>query len=113
MGWFNKETVIGIAYDDRDMKDSRNREPLDAIELFITSSKHPLFAVIPAIRNGYITYVMAWDGSKEGWDASDEANKIREEFILKLQDANAKIYHIEDSDMNDAAFMREREKKEG
>ncbi len=32
------------------------------------------------VTNGYCTFVMWWDGSKEGWDTSDHFDEIRRNF---------------------------------
>ena len=43
--------------------------------------------------NGGVQYFIMWDGSKEGWDTSDEGDRIREGFIEAAK-AHAKYPHI-------------------
>jgi len=38
--------------------------------------------------NGYCTFIVAPDGSKEGWDTSDEGDALRERFIARLSTDN-------------------------
>lgn len=40
-----------------------------------------LFFKSERVVNGYATYFMTWDGSKEGWETDLEVNKVRENFI--------------------------------
>lgn len=37
--------------------------------------------IVPALINGYQSFFIAPDGSKEGWDLSDEYDKKRKEFM--------------------------------
>ena len=37
------------------------------------------------VVNGYRSFLIAPDGSKEGWDESEEGNKKRDEFIEHLK----------------------------
>lgn len=40
-----------------------------------------LVGPIPSVTNGYVTYLFAPDGSKDGWETSEEAAQWRERFI--------------------------------
>jgi hypothetical protein len=55
------------------------------VAAFVTSMpehlRHLVVGPIPAVMNGYVTYVFAPDGSKEGWRDSDEADVWRERFV--------------------------------
>lgn len=42
--------------------------------------------IMPAPRNGYCTFVILPDCSKEGWGASDTADEIRKSACLKAKD---------------------------
>jgi len=47
--------------------------------------KHQLVSeIVPAISNGYITFMIAPDGSKEGWETSNEHDDKREKFFRYL-----------------------------
>ena len=44
--------------------------------------KYPYwFVKSNVLTNSTINYVMFWDGSKEGWDTSNKADKLRKKFI--------------------------------
>lgn len=43
--------------------------------------RHLVVGPIPAVTNGYVTYVFAPDGSNEGWNVSTEADVWRERFV--------------------------------
>jgi len=54
------------------------------LDYFIDSQEpqhRRLFHVTERVTNGYLTYFMAPDGSKEGWKESDDAERIRADFI--------------------------------
>jgi len=40
--------------------------------------------IVKSHTNGYLSYFIAPDGSKEGWSTSNEFNDLREEFIKYL-----------------------------
>jgi hypothetical protein len=40
--------------------------------------------ITPPAINGYVSFLVAPDGSKEGWQDSDEGDKARAEFIAWL-----------------------------
>jgi hypothetical protein len=102
MGYFRRKTVTAICsnYDDK--------VKLARLDSFIT--KNPkLFTKLDSLANGYITYVMAWDGSKEGWDTSDDADKLRSRFIKLLKDLDADIYHVIQGKCEDASILTHKE----
>ncbi len=91
MGQLTQEFVYGVIF---------NFDKSQKLDKFI--EKNPeLFIKKDSTRNGYINYVMIWDGSKEGWDESDHADSLRRKFIKLLQELDASIYHIVDSDMDE------------
>jgi len=74
-------------------------EGIKAVDAFITAlplRHRNLFTKSKPMSNGYITYFMNWDGSKEGWKTSDEADKVREDFIEVVNEnlEYAGILHI-------------------
>jgi hypothetical protein len=46
------------------------------------------FAFSPAVMNGYVTVTLCPDGSKEGWEDSDEGDNLRALFIQELKKAD-------------------------
>jgi len=88
MGYFKKEIVNAIVFEYDD-----NKEALKELNQFVTANKD-LFFKTDKMTNGYITYSMAWDGSKEWWDESDRCDELRSNFIRLLKKSNAEIYHM-------------------
>lgn len=88
MGTLKPQWIIGltVAYEDRTAK----------LDKFV--DEHPrLFTRSKEQTNGYINYVMFWDGSKEAWDDSNEGDKLREQFLKLLKEAGGmRIYEIVD-----------------
>src|SRR3972149_2430266 len=73
--------------------------------LIFINENQDLFIKKDTKRNGYVSYVMIWDGGKEGWIESDRANKLREKFIQLLQKNDAHIYHIIDDPYSDHPYL--------
>lgn len=46
---------------------------------------HLVGAVIPSQMNGYGSFLIAPDGSKEGWDTSDQSDQVRALFKDELR----------------------------
>jgi len=86
IGVFKPEFVIGIV---------SAWEETDELDQFVL--EHPkLFSKSGVLVNGYVNYVMFWDGSKEGWDDSIEGDRLRNTFLQLLKRINyTKIYYIE------------------
>jgi hypothetical protein len=89
MGYFVYEFVVGIVN-----QCSLKSENKKALNRFVKEHKE-LFSKSREQVNGYITYVMFYDGSKEGWEESEKANELRERFIELLDRiSHAQIYHV-------------------
>lgn len=94
MGIIQKEYLIVELWG----KGVGNADKLKALDRYIKGLKpeyRELFFKNETQTNGYITYFMSWDGSKEGWDVSERANSIRNHFIVLAKKLDAKIYHVE------------------
>lgn len=87
MGVLKPQWVIGITF--------ANSEETELLDNFI--EQHPkLFTKSKVMVNGYINYVMFWDGSKEYWDDSNEGDALRKQFLeLLRQTKYTDIYEIE------------------
>lgn len=48
-----------------------------------------------ATMNGYVSCLIAPDGSKEGWTDSDEGDRLRESFVAWLAEEGPLIDYIE------------------
>jgi len=90
MGTFRTTFVVGIV-NEYQTKTSQGK----ALDNFVKANKN-LFTKSKPLVNGFITYVMFYDGSKEGWEESEKADELREEFI-RLLDAiqYSEIYYID------------------
>jgi len=75
MGEFRPQFVIGLV-----VGNSPEKDKLDAF----VAENPKLFTKSEELANGYINYVMFWDGSKEHWDDSNEGNELRAKFIWLL-----------------------------
>jgi len=50
--------------------------------------------VVPAHINGYASFFVAPDGSKEGWETSDEGNRLRTAMVKYLQKRNLDFVEV-------------------
>lgn len=76
MGWIRHHAIIVTAFDN-----SIRELHLKAKEIF------PVVGGILSIgMNGYATFCVPPDGSKEGWTTSNEFDDMRDVFIAYLQD---------------------------
>jgi len=99
MGEFKQEFVCGVVFEELNPSDKKRE-----LDKFINENQD-LFIKKDPKRNGYVSYVMIWDGGKEGWIESDRANKLREKFIQLLQKNDAHIYHIIDDPYSDHPYL--------
>src|SRR6185437_16291776 len=89
-GYFMNEFVIGVI-------NNCYKESVVKLDKF-TELHSDLIFKKNALSNGYINYVMIWDGSKEGWETSEEADLVRAEFISLLKSTKADWYSIQDGE---------------
>ena len=107
MGTFKEKYLIISVYDWT--KEKKVEEDIDNYILKIGKEYRGLFGKFHSVTNGFLTYFMSWDGSKEGWDTQIKASKIREafiDFVKKVASAGQIIYLSEDlSDNRDNKFI--------
>lgn len=77
-------TIVVTGWDNGAMK----RIHLKACQIFFNIA--PVSEIIYSYVNGYISFFIAPDGSKEGWRESNNGDKVRKEFVnyLKNQPCN-------------------------
>lgn len=94
MGTIQKEHLIVELWGESDS--SENTKEIDKFISKLPEEFRNLFFKCVTETNSYITYFMAWDGSKEGWDTSETANEIRDKFVevVKKSYESASILHI-------------------
>jgi hypothetical protein len=56
--------------------------------------------LVPGVVNNAYSFLVAWDGSKEGWEDSDLGDMLRERFIgwmreQKLDDGSSPLHWVE------------------
>lgn len=82
MGVVNHNAIIATTW---------SKERADAIHVWIsglTEQQQKLFVNSEGLVNQYQTFALMPDGSKEGWDASDAGDDLRELFIARLTEDN-------------------------
>lgn len=86
MGTIIHDAVIVTTFDDN----GRDLDPRSAVaEEFRALIAGP----IPSVANGYTTWFMGPDGSKAGWETSDDGDDAREAFIAYMQ-ANSRYVEV-------------------
>ena len=92
MGYIKHHTIVVTHWDDKKVLETREK----AVEIFKENFSNDLHCdgdllvspVIYGLTNGYCSFFIAPDGSKEGWGTSDSGNNARKEFLdwLKKED---------------------------
>ena len=85
MGHFKHHTIIVTSWNDKNILKSREK----AIEIFNQhfandlhdKGKSLISQVVYGVANGYCSFFIAPDGSKEWWETSDCGNRARQEFL--------------------------------
>jgi len=102
MGYIKHNAIIVTGWQDDKILESRNK----AIEIFDEHfSGEPIVRpygsklvseIIPSLANGQYSFFIAPDGSKEGWETSENGDRAREEFCKWLNsDPNNHCDYIE------------------
>lgn len=82
MGYIKHQAVIAVVIDDSSDVDQLRRQLAELIDKpFISSAEQLLVGPTPSLVNGYVTYALLPDGSKEGWSTSDLGDRARQIFI--------------------------------
>lgn len=71
MGYIRHDAIIATSGNPEHLKAAHEK----ALEIGLPCSE-----IIMSPTNGYETFLIAPDGSKEGWGASDEGDKMRDEW---------------------------------
>ncbi len=79
MGYMRHHAIVVTSYNAADIKAARDK----AEELLrTTETTNTLVSpLVSATRNGYQSFLIAPDGSKEWWDESDRAAEARAKFL--------------------------------
>lgn len=84
MGYIKHTAAIAIGYNEHSDKDKQKELDASWVEFLasVPDKYRPLIVgPIRTLTNGDATYLFAPDGSKEGWDTSDEADEQRGRFV--------------------------------
>lgn len=65
-----------------------SKEVFNGIQDWVDAGGENFFVSDDARTNGYRTLVLTPDGSKEGWDASNIGNILRDAFVARLEEDN-------------------------
>ena len=79
---------MGIIHPKAVLATTWNQDLIEDLRQWISDLPHEerqLFAEAGSLVNGYVTFFLAPDGSKEGWPQSDYGKEIRDKFIRKLE----------------------------
>ena len=79
MGYIAHHTIVITSWSGIYIKQAHAK----AVELFGSQVSE----LVESETNGYTSFFVAPDGSKEGWAASDRADCLREDFIKWMQTA--------------------------
>lgn len=82
MGYMRHDVIIVTCWDENRVK----RGHAKAKELGL-----PVSPIVKSPRNSYMTFMVVPDGSKEGWDFSNEMDVLRakfEQWMIKTYDEN-------------------------
>jgi hypothetical protein len=68
MGYIKHDAIVVTSFGERYLEPARRKA--DALGL-------PVTEIVTSHTNGYVSFLIAPDGSKEGWDASDAGDVAR------------------------------------
>jgi hypothetical protein len=80
MGYHRHHAIVVTSYREQYVKAAH----ADAVSIF-DGTACAVSAVTPVAINGYCSFFVAPDGSKEGWGDSDTADRAREDFIAAIE----------------------------
>lgn len=61
--------------------------------------------ILESVMNQYYTFLVAPDGSKEGWETSELYDAIRKSFIQYLDEADIKFIEVAFDSDNDRSYV--------
>jgi hypothetical protein len=85
MGYMKHHAIIVTSWDREAIKQAHTK----ARELLLAINHYPKFRniseIVDGAINGQCSFFIAPDGSKEGWQTSDQGDKMRADFIEYLE----------------------------
>lgn len=80
MGYMRHHAIIATSWDEKHLLPAH----VKARDLF-EGTKAYVSEITPPAQNGYVSFFVAPDGSKEGWADSDIAEAARDAFVFWLE----------------------------
>ena len=92
MGYMRHHTIIVCSWNEQLLASVHS----EAVTIFDTQVSN----IVKSKMNGYYSFFIAPDGSREGWEDSDEGDKKRNEFIgyletQKYEDSSTPVAWVE------------------
>ena len=87
MGYIKHHTIVITSWDDEKLLEAYQKAKKCFIESFGNNvmDRHQaeklVSPIVPGLSNGQASFFIAPDGSKEGWETSDDGNRAREAFL--------------------------------
>lgn len=111
MGWMRHHAIVVTSWEDEWLEEA-HREARAIFGAQVTN------ITLPAV-NGYRSFLVPPDGSKEGWEESDAGDKRRERFVAWLsaatyEDGSTSLKWVEvqyGDDGNDTRIVHDSEEK--
>lgn len=89
MGYLKNEAILVSGWDDKRVKEAHE----SATAIFDSKGMGGLVGgIVPHAVNGGAAFLIAPDGSKEGWEQSDVGDALRQEFIAYLRGEGRDLY---------------------
>jgi len=83
MGYIKHNAIICTSFDGDHIEKVRNEAKRQLFKIF--DSDKMVSDVVEGIANGYYSFFIGPDGSKEGWDTSQEGDYFREGLIKFIE----------------------------
>ena len=96
MGYICHHTIVVCSWGDH-INEAHDK----AVDLF----GELVSPIINGLTNGYQSFFVAPDGSKEGWNTSDEMNDNRNEFVIYLKSTYCDWFEIQFGDENGHQYI--------
>ncbi len=93
MGYIKHHSIIVTGWDEKKMLKAQNK----AVKLFTKHLGEPqlISSLVTSNTNGQVTFFIAPDGSKEGWETSNNGDTARCEFIDYLNTKQPYLDYVE------------------
>lgn len=84
MGYMRHHAIVVTSWDEQKLLEAHTRARV--LNTAYAGLGRIVSEMTPIAMNGQASFVVAPDGSKEGWDVSDQGDDFREEFVTWLRE---------------------------